>query len=152
LTHDNSHELLEVAENGTENGTGNSSNLNKVGDNEAEIPAEDAAENGREQNGGCNDQAVKLATTSIATKYLALKSSAKFIGKKVKRNSINKIINDTANEFGLTLISINSGTVKLQIMSSNTSGFAPQSISPLADIEPLNLQWVIKLLWKWASH
>jgi hypothetical protein len=160
LTHDNSHELLEVAENGTDNGTENSNDLHEVGENEAEnaaeYAAENAAENGRERNGGRkkgstiqakikNEQAVKLATTSIATKYLALKSSAKLSGKNVKRNSLNNIINDTANEFGLTPSSINSGTVKSRIMSSNPSGFAPQRISPLAEIEPLILQWVIKL-------
>jgi hypothetical protein len=91
------------------------------------------------------EKAFKLATTVVATKYIALKASTKMCAKNVTRNTLNKLIIKTENEFGLTECSIKSGTVKSRIMSLNATGFAPQRISPVANIEPLILQWVILL-------
>jgi hypothetical protein len=91
------------------------------------------------------EQIINLATTSVATKYIAIKKTAKSVGKNVKQNTLNNLITETANEFGLTISTINSETVKSRIKASNPTGQALQRTSPIADIEPLILHWIIRL-------
>jgi hypothetical protein len=89
------------------------------------------------------EQALKLAATSVTTKYIALKASATLYGRNVNSNTLEKFITETENEFGLTNCSFKTGTVKLRKLSFYPTGFAPQRTYPIADIEPLILQRVI---------
>jgi hypothetical protein len=91
------------------------------------------------------EQKLDLATSSVASQYIEIMKTAKSRGKQVKKNTLNNLITETSNEFGLTPASINYETIKSRIKASNPAGQAPQRTSPIADVEPLILHWIILL-------
>jgi hypothetical protein len=88
---------------------------------------------------------IQLATTEIATTYIAKQLAAKSQGKNVQRNTLANLIAVTANKFGLTESSLNFETIKSRIKSKNATGVAMQRSSPLLQVEPIILDWVLRL-------
>jgi hypothetical protein len=71
--------------------------------------------------------------------------SAHSCSKKVKRHTLDNLNTSIPHKFGLTNLDINLETVKTRIKSTNASGIAMQRSSPLLEIEPIFLDWVLLL-------
>jgi hypothetical protein len=90
-------------------------------------------------------EALQKATTSVATEYFHLQNQTKEIGKHDKKNTVEEMIKATEHKYGLTNGLINNETVKTRVKMRKPSAFSHQKVSPVAEIEPILVQWCLLL-------
>lgn len=89
--------------------------------------------------------ALKQALTRAATLCAAEKDRAESNNTTVTPGKFKEIIELVENESQLVTGSINIKTIRNRILRKNLSGFQPQSQSPLHEIEPIIVQYCLKL-------
>jgi hypothetical protein len=88
---------------------------------------------------------VKKSITMAAEKFLVQKTEAQKSGKNVRRGTLAKIIKDIESSAGLKPRTIMEETVISRVKRLNIEGISHQRISPLHEVEPLLVEWLIRL-------
>jgi hypothetical protein len=84
-------------------------------------------------------------TTTCAILYKQEIDKATKLGKVVNSGTLKKIINDEEEKMGLSLNSISADTIRSRIKRGNLGAENKNQISPLHDVEPLILEFCIRL-------
>jgi hypothetical protein len=85
------------------------------------------------------------ALTRSSEKFAEAKADAKKNRKKVRDGTLKTIISEAEKAFGLPAGSLKEDTVKKRVARNNLTGLAPQSVSPLASVEPYIVDWCVRL-------
>jgi hypothetical protein len=91
-------------------------------------------------------QSVKDCTTQVASKLLQEQEAKKSSGRtKLPHHCLKKLIKETEAEYNLVLGTIKPETIRSRLRRNNISGVHKQRTPPLQIIEPLIVQWCIKM-------
>jgi hypothetical protein len=85
------------------------------------------------------------ATTVVTNKFYIAKQDAIKAKTQVADGTLNELIEDTFIEYDLPNNSIKHQTVYYCMKHNNLGGQAHQKVSPLACIEPLIVEWCLKM-------
>jgi Tc5 transposase DNA-binding domain len=99
----------------------------------------------RDKNSQKYVQDLKVAKTKATNKYLEEKLKSEAEGRKISNGTVDSIIESAIAEFNLTPTSISKQTIYSRVRRNNTAGTQPQKMSPIEEIEPLIVEWCVKL-------
>ncbi len=89
---------------------------------------------------------MKESVTTAAIRYNEALKKARNAGKKVvPKGTLEKIVSDVETEAGLSKNNISLETVRSRIKRGNLDATKTYSISPIADLEPLIVEFCIRL-------
>jgi hypothetical protein len=91
-------------------------------------------------------KAVDSATTECARRYKEVQTKAKAAGSNYsKRGTLALIIKETESKYGLLNGTIKEDTIKKRALRNNLTGYKYQSTSPVAKVEPILVEYCIRL-------
>jgi hypothetical protein len=90
-------------------------------------------------------QRLKEGKTKAAQLLAEAKMEANAVGKKLSGGTIDTIIQSTVTEFGLSPTSIKKKMVYSRVKRNNLMGIPHQKTSPIEEIEPLLVEWCVKM-------
>ena len=85
------------------------------------------------------------AITKAAMKYADERSRAKSKGTNVGKGFLKNLLQETEEEFGLVAGTLIFSTIKARVERNNLTGFAPQRTSPLEMVEPIIVDYCVRL-------
>jgi hypothetical protein len=135
---------LSVVEDDVEEG-----NLSPIGEGEGESDIAKKRREGlaRKKQQEVQNQLVQQALLTISSKYAELRDSAKANPESnyVEKGTLAALIQSTTMELGLPEGIIKKQTILSRLRRNNLTGFAHQKVSPLDAMEPLLVEWCIKM-------
>jgi hypothetical protein len=84
---------------------------------------------------------VLLARTKISIEYSKLQRTSS----KIANGTLEKLIKTVTKEYNLQPSDVPRDTIKSRLRRKNLGGVAPQKLSPLHDLEPLLVEWSLKM-------
>jgi hypothetical protein len=90
-------------------------------------------------------QNTQLALTEAAEKYTLLMKEAEKKNVRTKNGALQQIINNAEASHGLLPGTLNIGTVRNRVFRGNVTGEAHSRVSPLAAIEPMIVEYCLRL-------
>ena len=91
------------------------------------------------------EKRIQIATTKAAEKFKEAKSAAERKRKLVSNGTLKNICKSMEDEYALPEGSINSESVRKRVARNNVSGVKPQTTSPLDEVEPIIVEYCIRL-------
>jgi hypothetical protein len=85
------------------------------------------------------------ATNQVCLSYKQVKEAARSMGEKCSNGTLEQLIESAEIKYGLKKGDIKPGLVSSRVKRNKLSGKRHQQISPLADIEPLIVEWCLRM-------